>query len=74
MKMGKLKNFELISIDTQKMQAIVSFQNEDNQSNINNGYDFLVVPIKLRPIQYSAMGNMLINQSIKSEDLNESGN
>ncbi len=74
MKMGKLKNFELISIDTQKMEAIVSFQNEDNQSNINNGYDFLVVPINLRPIQYSSRGTMLINQSIKSEDLNESGN
>lgn len=65
--MKNFKNIEIISIDFDKREALISYQDPNKVADINNGYDTAIVPINLREIQYSARGNMLIDQSVKPD-------
>jgi hypothetical protein len=67
--MNNLQNIELISINTEKGEAIISYQDINNCDNINNGYSFMAIPINFRKLQYSSNGGILIDQSQKSEIL-----
>lgn len=63
-----MKNLEIIDISTRKgkLYAIISYQKlEFKEGDINNGYDIFEVPVNLRPLQYSAYGNLLCDQSVK---------
>ena len=69
--MKDLKNIEVFNIEiTEKGTfAHISFQDLDNIDNLNNGYDNIRVPMNLRPIQLSVRDNVLIDQSLKKEEL-----
>ena len=65
---SSIRNIEIIGITTVngKMSATLSFQNTE-VSDLNNGYSLINVPVNIRPLQYSAYGNVLVDQSVKQE-------
>jgi hypothetical protein len=65
--MKNLANIEVfhIEITSEGTFAHISFQDLDNTDNLNNGYDNIRVPMKLRPIQKSVRDNVLVDQSVK---------
>ena len=68
--MKKLQNLEIININTKngKLVAVLSYQDMDSLSDINNGYSIIDVPLNIRQLQISDRGNILVNQSVKSYD------
>ena len=70
--MKELRDIEIINILTKegKLVALISYQNLNHVENMTNGYDTIEVPINPREIQLSSRGNMLVNQSTKSESVN----
>ncbi len=71
--MKNIENLEIIQINTTdgKLYATLSYQNLDNIDNINNGYSILAIPINIRELQLSASGNVLVDQSVKSDVIAE---
>ena len=70
--MKNLTNMEIINISTKngKLVALMSYQDLNHDvSDVNIGYDTIEIPINLRDIQLSSRGNMLVNQSVKGEDV-----
>lgn len=69
--MKNLENIEVFNIEITEEGAFahISFQDLDNIDNLNNGYDNIRVPINLRPIQLSVRDNVLVDQSVKKEEL-----
>lgn len=69
--MKNLANIEVFNIEITEEGtfAHISFQDLDNIDNVNNGYDNIRVPMNLRPIQLSVRGNVLVDQSVKKEEL-----
>lgn len=67
--MENLKDIEIINISTEngELVATISFQDTNNISDLNNGYDTIRVPVHPRDLQLSSRGNLLVDQSIKSE-------
>lgn len=66
--MKNLANIEVFNIEItgEGTFAYISFQDLDNTSNLNNGYDNIRVPMNLRPIQKSVRYNILVDQSVKN--------
>ena len=66
-------DIEIMDISTKdgKLVALISFRTNEG-TDINNFYDTILIPINLRDIQYSKHGNILIDQSKKSDSVNES--
>lgn len=66
--MKNLANIEVFNIEItgEGTFAYISFQDLDNTSNLNNGYDNIRVPMNLRPIQKSVRDNILVDQSVKN--------
>lgn len=66
--MKNLTNIEVFHIETKEngMYAHISFQNLDNIDDVNNGYDWKVIPINPREVQLSAHDNPLVDQSVKN--------
>ena len=73
--MKNLTNIEVFNIEITKNGtfAHISFQDLEKIDNINNGYNNIRVPMNLRPIQLSIRDNALVDQSIKKDELLESG-
>ena len=69
--MKNLQKIEVFNIEITEEGTFVyiSFQDLDNTDNLNNGYDNIRVPMNLRPIQLSVRDNMLVDQSVKKEEL-----
>ena len=69
--MKNLENIEVFNIEITEEGtfAHISFQDLDNIDNLNNGYDNIRVPMNLRPIQLSVRDNVLVDQSVKKEEL-----
>ena len=70
--MKNLTNMEIINISTKngKLFALMSYQDLNHDvSDVNIGYDTIEIPINLRDIQLSSRDNMLVNQSVKGEDV-----
>lgn len=69
--MKNLQNIEVFNIEITEEGtfAYISFQDLDNTDNLDNGYDNIRVPMNLRPIQLSVRDNMLVDQSVKKEEL-----
>ena len=70
--MKNLTNMEIINISTKngKLVALMSYQDLNHDvSDVNIGYDTIEIPINLRDIQLSSRDNMLVNQSVKGEDV-----
>ncbi len=67
--MDNYTNIEVfhIEINNNGTFAYISFQNSEKIGDENNGYDWIRVPMNLRPIQFSFRDNPLVNQS-KSTD------
>jgi hypothetical protein len=66
--MKNLTNIEVFHIEITENGtfAYISFKNLDDMDNLNNGYNYLRVPMNLRPIQLSIRDNILVDQSIKN--------
>lgn len=71
--MKNIRNLEIINISTLNGQvlALLSYQDVDRVSDVNNGYNITYVPINIRELQTSHHGNLLLDQSIKAESLME---
>ena len=70
--MEKFKNIEVFHIETTDdgMFAYISFQDTEKENEFpNHGYDWMKIPINPRSFQFSAYGNLLVDQS-KKECLN----
>lgn len=67
--MKNLKNIEVFKLvqTEEKLCALISYQNLDNVDDLNNGYDWISIPVNIRDIQLSHRGNILTNQSVKEE-------
>lgn len=67
--MANIKNMEIIQLNTVdgKLQAIVSYQDTTKKDDLNNGYNIMTVPVNIRELQLSIRGNLLVNQSVKSD-------
>jgi hypothetical protein len=66
--MKKLLNIEVFHIETTKEGtfAHISFQDPNYKGDDpTNGFDHIIVPLTLRPIQLSIRDNILVNQSVK---------
>lgn len=74
--MENLKNIEVFHIETTEEGtfAHISFQDIKNESDINNGYNNIRVPMNLRPIQLSVRENMLVDQSVKNHEVSANNN
>jgi len=66
--MGNITNIEVIGLQTKngKLVATISYQDLNNFSDINNGYNWKEVPVNIRKMQKSSRDNYLVNQSKKS--------
>jgi hypothetical protein len=69
--MKEFKEVEVFNIEIRNDGAFayISYQNPNKIGDINNGYDHICVPMKLRPIQMSVHDNLLVDQSEKKESL-----
>lgn len=70
--MKNLTEIEVFHIETteQGTFAHISYQDLDwKGDDPTNGFNNIRVPLKLRPIQLSIRGNMLVDQSEKSYDV-----
>ena len=69
--MENIENLEVIQLNTNKegnLIATISYQDTTVQ-DLNNGYAIIDVPVNLRKLQLSSRGNILVDQSIKGEDV-----
>lgn len=66
--MKNITNIEIIQLSfiDGKHTALLSFQ-DTSVDDLNEGYSTIEVPVNLREIQLSHRGNMLVNQSVRSE-------
>lgn len=64
---NKFSEIEVFDIDLVNMTAKISFRqtNVDSQKDLNDGFDWIEVPLKPRKLQLSARDNPLVNQSEK---------
>jgi len=69
--MKTFENLEIIQLNTidGKLMATLSYRNLYGICNLNNGFSTVVVPVNIRKLQLSSRGNILVDQSIKSESL-----
>ena len=66
-----MENPEIIQLNTNaegKLVATLAYRDPDNGLPINDFNTIREVPVNLRPLQLSARGNVLVDQSIKSEE------
>ena len=72
--MKNITNLEIIDISSKdgKLVAILSYQDTDKLFNFNNGYNTMDIPVNIRELQKSDRGNVLLDQSIKGDEINES--
>ena len=69
--MGNIENLEVIQLNTNKegkLIATISYQDTTLQ-DLNNGYAIIDVPVNVRALQLSSRGNVLVDQSVKGEDV-----
>lgn len=68
--MNNYKNIEVFHIEINNLEtfAYISFQNPEKIGDLNNGYDWIKVPMNLRPLQLSVRDNILVNQSNSIEN------
>ena len=69
--MNNIENLEVIQLNTNKegeLIATISYQDTKVQ-DLNNGYSIIDVPVNIRALQLSSRGNVLVNQSVKGEDV-----
>lgn len=65
--MKNLENIEVFNIEITEEGTFAHISY--NIDNLNNGYDNIRVPMNLRPIQLSVRDNVLVDQSVKKEEL-----
>ena len=71
--MKNIENLEVIQLNTNKegkLIATISYQDTTVQ-DLNNGYSIIDVPVNVRALQLSSRGNVLVDQSVKGEDVAE---
>ncbi len=68
--MNNIENLEVIQLTTKegKLEALVSYQDTIAQ-DLNNGFAIIDVPVNIRELQLSSRGNILVDQSVKGEDV-----
>ncbi len=62
---------EVIQLNTNKegkLIATISYQDTTVQ-DLNNGYSIIEVPVNVRALQLSSRVNVLVDQSVKGEDV-----
>lgn len=64
---GAIKNAEIIQLKSvgDKMYATLSYQDQNNLMDINNGYVHKEIPVNIRALQTGAHGGVLVDQSVK---------
>ncbi len=69
--MKNIENLEVIQLNTNKegkLIATISYQDTTVQ-DLNNGYSIIDVPVNVRALQLSSRGNLLVDQSVKGEEV-----
>ena len=69
--MKNIENLEVIQLNTNeegKLIARISYQDTTVQ-DLNNGYSIIDVPVNVRALQLSSRDNVLVDQSVKGEDI-----
>lgn len=74
--MKNIRNIDVFQIETRNgmLYAHISFQDLTNISDINQGYDHIIVPVNPREYQYSSRDNVLVNQSEPKENVDVQNN
>ncbi|MDA3906425.1 MAG: hypothetical protein PF484_10145 [Bacteroidales bacterium] len=69
--MKNIENLEVIQLNTNKegkLIATISYQDTTVQ-DLNNGYAIIDAPVNVRALQLSSRDNVLVDQSVKCEDI-----